>query len=193
MRHLAEMTTSAHDIGGELRRRLPGIGVVKLHKLLYYAQGWHLVQYGEPLFKETIQAWANGPVVASLWADEKHGRSRPALRPLSGEVLATVEYVVARYGRLTGAELIRKTHHEDPWRAVSESDDPALAGDPRITDDALHQWFERDEERVAYVAEVERLRARTDIYSFEPRPLTPEHHAAIDRALRGERVNHRRG
>lgn len=188
MGDLAEMTTSAHDVADEVRKRLPGVGVLKLHKLLYYAQGWHLVQWGEPLFGEAIEAWANGPVVASLWADEKHNRGRPAPSELSGEVIATIEYVIERYGHLSGKELIDQTHAEAPWREVAESDDPSIAADPRITDDALRCWFEQDPERVAHVAAVERLRARRDIYSFEPRSMTQGEKAAVERALRGERV-----
>ena len=41
-------------------------GDVKVHKLLYYAQAWHAVWTGEPLFDEEIQAWKMGPVVADL-------------------------------------------------------------------------------------------------------------------------------
>ena len=38
-----DMSISAHDVAAELRRRFNGDpGVVKIHKLLYYAQGWHL-------------------------------------------------------------------------------------------------------------------------------------------------------
>lgn len=184
------MTASAHDIADELRKRLPGVGAVKLHKLLYYAQGHHLAMFGQPLFEEAIEAWANGPVVASFWADEKHGRSRPRAKDVPGEALETIEYVVGRYGHFTGRELIDKTHAEDPWLSVSESDDPTLAGDPRITEDVLRRWFEQDPEHIAYKTEAERLRARRDIYTFEPRPLTAFEHEAIDRALRGERVVH---
>ena len=38
-----EMSVSAHDVAAELRRRFNyDPGVVKIHKLLYYAQNWHL-------------------------------------------------------------------------------------------------------------------------------------------------------
>ena len=190
VRHCTDMTASAHDIARELRNMLPNIGVVKLHKLLYYAQGHHLVMFGELLFEQPIEAWANGPVVAALWADEKHGRARPPAKDVPGVAIETLRYVVERYGRLSSRELIDKTHAEDPWRSVSESDDAALAGDPRINDEVLRTWFEQDPEHVTYKAEAERLRARRDIYTLEPRPLATFEHEAIDRALRGERVVH---
>jgi hypothetical protein len=86
--------------------------------------------------------------------------------------------------------LIDKTHAEDPWREIAESDDPSVAADPRITDEALRRWFEKDPERVAHVAGVARLRARRDIDPFGPRPLTEEQLTIIDRLRRGERVDH---
>ena len=30
---------------------------MKLHKLIYYAHGWHLALTGEPLIDEPVQAW----------------------------------------------------------------------------------------------------------------------------------------
>lgn len=35
----------------------------KLQKLLYYAQGHHLAEFGEPLFEDDLIAWEQGPVV----------------------------------------------------------------------------------------------------------------------------------
>ena len=37
----------------------------KLQKLLYYAQGHHLAEFGDPLFKDDLIAWEQGPVVPS--------------------------------------------------------------------------------------------------------------------------------
>jgi Protein of unknown function (DUF4065) len=62
---------SAHDVARELRQRLPYAGDVKIHKLAYYCQGWHVAWTGEPMFREAVEAWTNGPVVAhgsQLWA-----------------------------------------------------------------------------------------------------------------------------
>ncbi|MDB6118895.1 MAG: putative prophage protein, partial [Verrucomicrobiaceae bacterium] len=43
------------------------ISNLKLQKLLYYAQGFHLALTGAPLFEEDIQAWVHGPVVREVW------------------------------------------------------------------------------------------------------------------------------
>ena len=44
---------------------------LKLQKLLYFAQGWFLALYDTPLFKEEIQAWIHGPVVATVYHSYK--------------------------------------------------------------------------------------------------------------------------
>ena len=174
---------SAHDVARELRRRLPSAGIVKIQKLLYYCQGWHVARNREALFGETVEAWVNGPVVAKHWADEKHMRPQPEAKELDGSHLATIDYVVERYGRFPGKALIRMTHLEDPWRALSESDNTDLVGTAEISLDALGAWFSQDDDYVAHVSEVERLRKRRDIYSFDGPFLTGELRAAVERTL----------
>jgi uncharacterized phage-associated protein len=160
------MTVSAHDVARELRRRLPDAGVAKIHKLLYYCQGWNLVLNGELMFDERIEAWANGPVVARVWADEKHARWRPNPRPIAGDHLVAIEYVMSRYGELTGRELIRATHAEPPWRDTTEADDGEEAS-PEIPPASLVAFFAQDPEWIERQAKVAALRRRTGIYSFD--------------------------
>jgi uncharacterized phage-associated protein len=115
--NIATMTASAHDVAAALRERLPGIGVKKLHKLLYYAQGCHVASLSRPLFSESIRAWDMGPVVAELWRDEDRGEPLPEPHKLGEAELNTVGYVASRYGRLSGNQLERLTHTEQPWQA----------------------------------------------------------------------------
>ena len=162
---------SAHDVVRELRARLPEAGDVKVHKLAYYCQGWSLAWTGRPMFSEPIEAWANGPVLADVWHDEKRKRLLPpAHEPDDGE-LAVIDYVVGRYGRYTGRELVRKTHLEDPWRDVSESEDSFAAANPEITHESLRAWFREDDEYVAHRAAVAALREGCDVYGFEGPPM----------------------
>lgn len=139
------MPVSAHDVARELRRRLPGAGTVKIHKLLYFAQGWHLAWFSHALFHESIEAWNNGPVVADLWHAENKNRPVPQPIPLAESEMGTVGYVVARYGSLNGQDLIRLTHNEGPWVELSERDDPFAPMNPEITETMLRDYFSGDE------------------------------------------------
>jgi len=49
---------------------------MKLQKLVYFAQGYHLARFGEPLLKENFEAWMYGPVVPDIYHDFKLYGSR---------------------------------------------------------------------------------------------------------------------
>lgn len=49
-----------------LSSRETGVSTMKLHKLCYFIQGWHLAINGEPMFPEGFEAWDYGPVSAEL-------------------------------------------------------------------------------------------------------------------------------
>ena len=174
----------AATVAAALRARLtPAPGDVKLHKLLYYAQGWHLARTGRPLFPEAVEAWTDGPVVAELRHDGRRRRGRPGPRPPTGEQAATVDYVAARYGDLTALELVRRTHDEDPWRHASEAGaDDGGSDHPEIDHAALRRWFEQDDDYLARAAVVARLRA-SGVWSLDPEVVTDDLVAAVARTV----------
>lgn len=134
----ARVTVSAYDVAAALRARRPGLPSVKLHKLLYYCQGHHLAAFGEPLFSEPVSAWDMGPVVGSLWRAEKDGERRAA-RELGEAALNTVGYVLSRYGGLSGQDLIRLTHCEEPWRLADVGRRPGTSR--RIENTWIEEFF----------------------------------------------------
>jgi uncharacterized phage-associated protein len=134
----------ARDVAAELRKRIPDLGIKKLHKLLYYCQGHHLAVYNEPLFDETITAWDMGPVVGSFWHEERNP-GLVVLEPINSlpeEALNTIGYVVSRYGALTGADLEHLTHGEAPWRDADSRRKPG--GRVTITTSAIADYFRRN-------------------------------------------------
>ncbi|MGA4989846.1 Panacea domain-containing protein [Nonomuraea bangladeshensis] len=115
---------------------------MKLHKLLYFAQGHHLATFGRPLFNDTIAAWDMGPVVPSLWKEEKDGDpwAGEAVPPPLGEAeLNTVGYVLSRYGNLSGKDLEDLSHSQTPWRDANERRMPGSS--VRIEQDAIRDFF----------------------------------------------------
>lgn len=55
------------DVAEYILARQGPMSAMKLQRLCYYSQGWHLAWEGEPLFPERIEAWANGPVIPALY------------------------------------------------------------------------------------------------------------------------------
>ena len=114
------MPISAHDVAALIRTSLPDVGDVKLHKLLYYCQGFHLAHFDEPLFVEPIKAWDMGPVVSTFRAEDRQGRRPEGEVRMAGGQLNTIGYVVSHYGKMTGRELVLLTHAETPWKRADE-------------------------------------------------------------------------
>lgn len=94
---------------------------MRLHKLLYYCQGWHLAWYGRPLFADRIEAWKYGPVVPAVydlpWGKGKEPITDPGSPAnLSRRERAVVDQVWGHYCRFSACGLRDKTHDEPPWK-----------------------------------------------------------------------------
>src|SRR5437764_14043171 len=114
---------SAHDVAATLLGRLGEMTAMKLEKLVYYCQSWHLARHGTPLFAEQSEAWAQGPVVRSLYERHRQSysvRSWPAgdTANVAGAERETVEWVMDRYGGMSAERLSRMTYAEAPWRVA---------------------------------------------------------------------------
>ncbi len=96
---------------------------LKLQKLVYYAQGFHLALMGRPLFDEPIEAWEHGPVVPSLYRMLKQHGSEPVPTPAEGidaslyseELRGLLDEVFHVYGQFSASKLRNMTHAEPPW------------------------------------------------------------------------------
>lgn len=98
------------------------ISNLKLQKLVYYAQGFHLALYGKPLFEEPIVAWEHGPVVESLYHEyKKHGGDAIPVpeedisENFTDDQIELIEEVRQVYGQFSAWKLRNMTHSESPW------------------------------------------------------------------------------
>lgn len=94
---------------------------MKLQKLLYYMQGFHLAYFGTPLFEEEIEAWMYGPVVPSVYEKYKPSGNM-GLTPESDVIELEekeeklFEEVYNVYGEYSAIGLMNLTHGEAPWK-----------------------------------------------------------------------------
>jgi len=136
--------TAARDVAALINDLIPGqVGEKKMHKLLYYVQGYHLAWHDRPAFEEDIHAYEHGPVVHLYRAARVHRWDVPDPEPLDDATIRDVTHmVVQRFGRLTGNALGKRTHEEDPWIeawANAQSDDPWT--NDVIYNDPLRKYF----------------------------------------------------
>jgi uncharacterized phage-associated protein len=95
------------------------ISNLKLQKLVYYAQAWHLALHHQPLFDEDFEAWIHGPVIPALYQEHKSFGWQPILKEASPKVPRKIfeflDEVAKVYFPCDGYELEEMTHIEKPW------------------------------------------------------------------------------
>jgi uncharacterized phage-associated protein len=115
-----------------LLARIGQMSHLKLQKLLYYEQAFHLVVFEEPLITDDFQAWMHGPVSPKVWQNFKsegsplHNvlsvsskrvrkiKSRTE-RVLLPDQIDLINDVIAEYGDKSAYHLECLTHSESPW------------------------------------------------------------------------------
>ena len=97
---------------------------MKLQKLLYYEQGFHLAAFGSPLFDAEIEAWMYGPVVPCVYAEySRFGRNSIPVPDDEQVFLPDAEErlfidVYDTYKDLSAIGLMKETHNETPWKTT---------------------------------------------------------------------------
>jgi uncharacterized phage-associated protein len=102
-----------------------GISNLKMQKLLFYAQGFHLAFYNKPLFNEKIEAWMHGPVVPDLYHHYKHNVADALPKPkkmdfkiYSQDVQTLLDQIYNIYGQFSAWKLRNLTHAESIWKTA---------------------------------------------------------------------------
>lgn len=111
---MADYLISASRERGELLTPL------KLQKLLFYADAWHMALYGDEATTERFQAWVHGPVALTQYHRFKEYRWRPITeeieRPdISDELAHHLDEIIDVFGSETATALEIMTHQEEPW------------------------------------------------------------------------------
>ena len=116
------------------------ISNLKLQKLLYYVQGFHLAVFNEPLFDEEIEAWMYGPVVPTVYEYFQNNGNK-GIEPtgeiliLPDEVEQLFDEVMHVFGQYSAIGLMNLTHNEMPWKNTPEGKGHI------ISKDKMKQYF----------------------------------------------------
>lgn len=103
------------------------LSILKLQKLIYYVQVWHLAFGRGSLFAGRFQAWVHGPVNRQVYDRFKDSHSlfatvsRENIRQgfdasvLPSEARDHIDEILEAYGQFSGVQLENMTHVEAPW------------------------------------------------------------------------------
>lgn len=121
------------------------ISPLKLQKLLYYIQAWHIANFDEEnLFDELPQAWVNGPVYRSVYDqfkdsfyrgedisyDLKDENAEDLLQEkikslgIAKKQIGVINSVLKFYAPQDEGALVLKTHADKPWNKARKGLDP---------------------------------------------------------------------
>lgn len=138
--------------------RLP-LSHMSVHKIMFFANGWHLAAYDAPLIDEQFEAWKYGPVLRTVWEAFKHLNKREVdcraehFDPITEELYIlqvaiphrTIEFlrsILLEYGPISPLQLSDMTHQiggawDRTWNAPR---DQARLG-MRISDKSIKTEF----------------------------------------------------
>lgn len=120
----------------------------KLQKLCYYAKAWYLALYDHNLIEESFEAWVHGAVQPTLYqAYKKYGYNDIPLftevDELPEEFLSFAREIYGSYGHLSGDELERINHQEEPWLKARGNRRPWENCNEKISEDNMKQFYRK--------------------------------------------------
>jgi uncharacterized phage-associated protein len=144
---------------------------MKIQKLVYFANGWHLAIKDSPLINEQVEAWPYGPVIPSLYRAFRRFGDQPitalASRPVSGvdslgentyrkmapridDVPEQAEFTQAflnriwdLYGHYTAVQLSNETHRSGtPWDTICKKYNGAIPKRTDIPAEVMKSYFQ---------------------------------------------------
>lgn len=135
------------DVSALILSRQGPIPASTLQKLCYYAQAWHLVWEGRPLFDEEFQAWASGPVCPQLYeahrgtftVTEEPGGDPDRLDP---DEVESIDVVLDHYADMSAYRLGALVRSESPWRTARGDLAPGSRGEAPIPEALAAEYYE---------------------------------------------------
>lgn len=136
---------NVHDVAAYILDKQGAMSAMKLQKLAYYSQAWHLVWSERPLFSSEIEAWANGPVIYDLY--DRH-RGQFTVREWDGDPGAldadeasSIDAVIEAYGSRTAQQLSELTHRERPWKDARSGLPERSRSNAPISQASMHEYY----------------------------------------------------
>ncbi len=142
------MMFSEFDVSRYILEKQGEMSAMKLQKLLYYSQAWSMVWDERVLFESNFEAWANGPVLPSIY-DVHRGEflvgstlfSAGTPSNLDEDAIDTIDQVLKVYGNKTAQWLSNLTHEEAPWKDARGDLSPMDRSNTVIDLGSIHEYY----------------------------------------------------
>lgn len=129
------------------------LNVLKLHKLVYYVQAWHLAFFGRRCFDSAFEAWVHGPVSRELYArfrstknmyspvTQQDVRAGFKAHRLPGDAKRHVDSILEAYAKFSDDQLEELTHRERPWQLARGALPPNARCQTEIADAVMKAYY----------------------------------------------------
>lgn len=140
------MMLTALDVAEHILCETRAMTGMKLQKLVYYCQAWHIVWTDDVLFNNRIEAWRDGPVCPDLWREHanefrvSHIRGGDPSR-LTARQKKTIKQVIKFYGGKTAQWLSDLTHLEAPWAEARRGTHMGASSNAEISPAAMSRYY----------------------------------------------------
>lgn len=129
---------------------------MKLQKLLFFTQAWHIKGRGQPLLDDAFARWRHGPVVpavhhkfrtyaatrittfvTTLSAAGPDKFNIPSIPSCDADTWCLVDAIIKRYGAFSGPELSRMTQAAGSAWAMQAPDGSPITAEEILADSTL--------------------------------------------------------
>ena len=141
-----DVMADVFDVAQYILNKHGGMTAMKLQKLAYYSQAWHIAWTDKTLFPNRIEAWKDGPVCPDLWklhTPEFHIESlaKGDAEALSKREEKTIGKVLKFYGKKSPQWLSDLTHQESPWRNARRGIPDGGRSNTEITQRSMGEYY----------------------------------------------------
>lgn len=140
---------------------------LKLQKLLYYIQAWHMVYFNREntLFEEVPEAWVNGPVYRTIYEEykkigiydqitlenvsctpktlERNTKIAHDELNIEEEQYQFLESIYKHYGSMSHDRLVFLTHSQQPWNNARKGLQPFEYTSEKINLDDMFSYYSK--------------------------------------------------
>ncbi|AZQ44102.1 Panacea domain-containing protein [Nonlabens ponticola] len=131
---------------------------LKIQKILFYIQAYHLAYFDVPIIEDEFQAWVHGPVSRKIYNSARdlsilhtelkfvldEGELDPAIivnDTLTASQMEVVNDVIDELKELSGLQLENMTHSEEPWIYARRGYDAGQRCEVVIPNECIRDYY----------------------------------------------------
>ena len=149
------------DLANYLLAKYGGMSHLKLQKLIYYTEAWHLAYFKESLIDDEFEAWMHGPVSQKVWHKFKdfefplhniltvNAAEAPQIISETESKLITdqkelISDVLTEYSDKSAYYLECLTHAELPWQEARKGYNPDQKCSQKISKALMYDYYRKE-------------------------------------------------